>query len=91
MWPRMSRSRRHGERTECGIRATLIQAVEAPLLLNEFEGNGGGPLNQRASFRLDAQRNMADNGSIANGVTLEARCGVILAMPDKQAQNRTLT
>jgi hypothetical protein len=36
---------------------------KAPFLLNEFEGNGGGPLGKRASFTLDAQRNMVDNGS----------------------------
>lgn len=45
-------------------------AQKAPFLLNEFEGNGGGPLGKRASFTLDAQRNMVDNGSISNGVTL---------------------
>jgi Carboxypeptidase regulatory-like domain len=43
---------------------------KAPFLLNEFEGNAGGPLGKRASFTLDAQRNMVDNGSITNGVTL---------------------
>ncbi len=45
-------------------------AEKAPFLLQEFEGNGGGPINKRASFTLDAQRNMVDNGSISNGVTL---------------------
>jgi hypothetical protein len=43
---------------------------KAPFLLNEFEGGGGGPLGKRASFTVDAQRNMVDNGSISNGVTL---------------------
>ncbi len=46
-------------------------AQKAPLLLNEFEGNGGGPVNRRASFTLDAQRNMVDNGAIINAVTLD--------------------
>ncbi len=44
---------------------------KAPLLLNEFEGGAGGPLNRRASFTLDAQRNTVDNGSIVNAVTLD--------------------
>jgi hypothetical protein len=43
---------------------------KAPLLLNEFEGGGGGPLGRRASFTVDAQRNMVDNGSVVNGVNL---------------------
>ena len=46
-------------------------AEKAPFLLNEFEGGGGGPLGKRASFTLDAQRNMVDNGSISNGVALD--------------------
>jgi hypothetical protein len=45
--------------------------TKAPLLLNEFEGGGGGPLGKRASFTLDAQRNTVDNGSIVNAVTLD--------------------
>ncbi|HEY2019039.1 MAG TPA: carboxypeptidase regulatory-like domain-containing protein [Bryobacteraceae bacterium] len=40
---------------------------KAPFLLQEFEGNAGGPLGKRMSFTLDAQRNMVDNGSITNG------------------------
>ena len=44
--------------------------VKAPFLLNEFEGSAGGPLTKRASFTVDAQRNMVDNGSIVNAVTL---------------------
>ena len=43
---------------------------KAPFLLNEFEGNAGGPLTRRSSFTVDAQRNMVDNGSITNAVTL---------------------
>jgi hypothetical protein len=43
---------------------------KAHFLLNEFEGNAGGPLTKKASFTVDAQRNMVDNGSITNAVTL---------------------
>ena len=46
-------------------------AVKAPLRLDEFEGGTSGPLNKRASFTLDAQRNMVDNGSVINAVTLD--------------------
>ncbi len=31
-------------------------STKAPLLLNELEGDGGGPLGKRASFTLDGQR-----------------------------------
>jgi hypothetical protein len=44
---------------------------KAPFLLNEFEGTGGGPINRHASFILDAQRNMVDNGSIVNAVVVD--------------------
>jgi hypothetical protein len=44
--------------------------VKAPFLLNELEGSAGGPLTKRSSFTLEAQRNMVDNGSIANAVTV---------------------
>jgi hypothetical protein len=44
---------------------------KAPFLLQEFEGNFGGPLGKRASFAVEYQRNMVDNGSITNGVTLD--------------------
>jgi Carboxypeptidase regulatory-like domain len=47
-------------------------AVKAPLLLNEFENEGGGPLGRHASFSLDFQRNMVNNGAITNGVMLNA-------------------
>jgi hypothetical protein len=43
---------------------------KAYFLLNEFEGNAGGPLTKTSSFTLDAQRNMVDNGSIVNAVTV---------------------
>lgn len=46
-------------------------AVKAPFLLNELEGNAGGPLGKRSSFTLDFQRNSMDNGAIANGVRLD--------------------
>ena len=51
-------------------------AQKAPFLLQEFEGNGGGPLGKRASFFVDAQRNMVDNGSITNGVTVDQSLGI---------------
>src|SRR5579864_6958688 len=48
-----------------------FSAQKAPLLLNELEGNASGPINKRASFTVDAQRNMVDNGAIINAVTLD--------------------
>jgi hypothetical protein len=45
-------------------------ADKGKLLLNEFENSGGGPLGKRASFALSLDRQMVDNGSIVNGVTL---------------------
>jgi len=44
---------------------------KAPLMLNELEGGAGGPLGERASFNVDAQRNLVDNGAIVNAVTLD--------------------
>jgi hypothetical protein len=41
---------------------------KAHFLLNEFEGDAGGPITRRSSFTLNAQRNMVDNGSITNAV-----------------------
>src|ERR1017187_5391371 len=46
---------------------------KAHFLLNEFEGNAGGPLTAKSSFTVDAQRNMVDNGSITNAVTVNPR------------------
>ena len=43
---------------------------KAYFLLNEFEGNAGGRLTRKSSFTIDAQRNLVDNGSITNAVTL---------------------
>ena len=44
---------------------------KAPFMINEFEGNIGGPLGRRASFALEWQRNMVDNGSISNVFILD--------------------
>jgi hypothetical protein len=44
---------------------------KAPFLLDEIEGNAGGPLGKRASFAIEWQRNMVDNGSISNGFILD--------------------
>src|SRR6202043_1342255 len=46
---------------------------KAPFLLDEFEGNVGGPINKRSSFTVEYQRNMVDNGSITNAVTLNSQ------------------
>ncbi len=43
---------------------------KAHFLLNEFEGNAGGPLSRKASFTVDAMRSMVDNGAITNAVTV---------------------
>jgi hypothetical protein len=44
---------------------------KAPFLLEEYGGNVSGPLNSRTSFFLDVHRDVVDNGSIINGVTLD--------------------
>jgi hypothetical protein len=46
-------------------------AQKAPLLLQEWENNLGGPINKRTSFTLDANQNNIDNGSIVNAVVLD--------------------
>jgi len=46
-------------------------AGKAPLSLNEWENMISGPLNKKTSLMLDANQNNVDNGSIANGVTLD--------------------
>ena len=46
---------------------------KAPLLLDEFEGGASGPLGKLASFSVDAQRNMVDNGAIVNAIALDAQ------------------
>ncbi|MGA3185729.1 MAG: TonB-dependent receptor [Bryobacteraceae bacterium] len=45
-------------------------AEKADLSLDEFGGSLSGPLAKRASFTFDIQRNIVDNGSIVNAVTL---------------------
>jgi hypothetical protein len=44
---------------------------KAPFWINEWEGNLGGPLGKRASFAVEYQFNMVDNGSISNGFILD--------------------
>ena len=54
-----------------------FSAEKAPLLLHEFEPNLSGPINKRASFAFDAQRNAVNNGSLVNAVTLDPQSLVI--------------
>lgn len=44
---------------------------KAPLRLQEYENSIAGPLSHRASFTLDIERHLVDNGSITNGVMLD--------------------
>jgi hypothetical protein len=46
-------------------------AQKAPFHLNELSGNLSGPLNKRASFYLNVQKEWVDNGSVINAVTLD--------------------
>jgi hypothetical protein len=46
-------------------------AQKAPFLLTEYGGNVSGPLNSRTSFFLNIERDVVDNGSIINGITLD--------------------
>ena len=46
-------------------------AQKAPFLLQEFENSVSGPLSKRASFTLDFERHMVNNGSVSNGVVLD--------------------
>lgn len=46
-------------------------AQKAPFLLNEFGGTLSGPINKRASFFLDVERRMIDNGSVIDAITLD--------------------
>lgn len=48
-------------------------AQKADLSLDEFGGSLTGPLSKRASFTMDAQDNIVDNGSIVNAVTLDPK------------------
>lgn len=45
--------------------------TKAPFVLNEFEGTSGGPLGRRASFIVDAQHNMVNNGSVVNALIVD--------------------
>ena len=45
-------------------------AEKADFSLDEFGGNVSGPLGKRASFTMDLQDHIVDNGSIVNAVTL---------------------
>jgi len=47
-------------------------AVKAPFLLQETENSFSGPLTKHSSFTLDFERQAVDNGSITNGVMLDA-------------------
>jgi hypothetical protein len=53
-------------------------AEKASFLLNEFEGNGGGPLTKKSSFTVDAQQNMVNNGSVINAVTVDPQTLLIV-------------
>ncbi|MGA2713030.1 MAG: carboxypeptidase regulatory-like domain-containing protein [Bryobacteraceae bacterium] len=44
---------------------------KAPFLLQETENSFSGPINKRASFTLNLERQAVDNGSVSNGVTLD--------------------
>ncbi len=46
-------------------------AEKAPFLLKEYGASLSGPLNQRTSFFLTADRAAIDNGAIINGATLD--------------------
>jgi len=48
-------------------------AEKAPFLLKEYGGNLNGPLNQRTSFFMSADRAAIDNGAIINGTTLDPK------------------
>lgn len=44
---------------------------KAPLDLKEFGGNLSGPLSKKASFFVDVDRRMIDNGAVINAITLD--------------------
>ena len=44
---------------------------KAPLDLKEFGGNVSGPLSKKASFFMDVDRRMIDNGAVINAITLD--------------------
>jgi len=43
---------------------------KAPLRLQEYENTFGGPLGHKASFTMDLERHVVDNGYISNGIEL---------------------
>lgn len=55
-------------------------SVKAPFLLNEFEGGLSGPLGKKASYSLDAQHNLVDNGFVINAVTVDPRSFAIASL-----------
>ena len=65
--------------------------TKAPFLLNEFEGNGGGPLGRRVSFILDAQHNMVDNGSVVNALIVDPAAYSILPFNNSTVTAQRLT
>ena len=46
-------------------------ASKSPFYLGETENSFSGPLGKRASFTLDAERQVVDNSSVSNGVFLD--------------------
>ena len=66
-------------------------AEKAPFLLNEFEGDAGGPLGKHASFVLDAQRNLVDNGSITNAVIVDPQSLVVSRLSSTVTTPQRLT
>ena len=64
-------------------------AEKAPFLLNEFENSGEGPLGKRASFTIDFQHNMVDNGFITNGGMLNSSFLAALFASASRASSRS--
>jgi len=54
-------------------------ATKAEFSLDEFGGNVSGPINKRASFTMNLEGHLVDNGSIVNAVTLNST--TLLATP----------
>jgi len=66
-------------------------AQRAPFSLNEFEGNGGGPLGKHASFTVDGQRNMVDNGFVIHAVTVDPSTFGVTQFTDAHQTPQTFT
>jgi hypothetical protein len=64
---------------------------KAPFILNEFEGSAIGPLNRRASFAVDAQRNMVDNGAITSAVIVDPATFVVTPFSSTVTSAQRLT